>query len=472
MSNWSIVGIIGIITVVCCLIVARVTGNKRGVCLGGVGALLSAGGFGYGIAFLVRKGLTGSYLIVAVLVGIIIPVLIFLTLYSLVKEAATGGKELPNSLDKQKAELEKEKTNLQEEKDNQRLAMEEKHSKAIKAVEEEHNKTIKAVEEKYGRTIRAVEDEHSKTIQAMEEEKVVLVDALVKAKSKLDQVKAELEEEKLSGQETMDLEQKEREFAEEKETLLQKINNLNECINKLEEEKAESGSNVHKLHSHIDRLEEEFEKEKEEYNRKLQNLHNHINKLEEEKAEHSNYVQGLNDSLSRLENEKAQWHSDVNDLNECLTELLGEHERYEAEKNDITKGFINERESLLKKHQDELQKLADELTIERERARTSLEKMQELEQSYRQKEIEEEMRRQEAAHIRSRTDKKFDYEHVIEKGKMLQKKGLYQLAITLYEERYNKVKDENEKNLLRKEIASCYLDAGEPGKAKRLLAKG
>lgn len=357
MSNWSIVGIIGIITVICCLIAGRLTGNRKGVSIGGGGALLSAGGFGYAIAFLVRKGLTGPYLTVAVLVGIIVPVLIFLALYSLVKEVpAKGRTDLKISRDKQRSDLDKERLNLQEEMSKQKLQM---------------------------------EIEHRNMVQAAAEEKRMLLKALAKEKKKLDGERAELNRRAVSKDGDTPKEYQER-------------------LKLLEQKK------------------QEFEKEKQ--------------KLEKEKKD--------------LEQEKEDLIQNIYNLNDCLNKME------------------EEKEGLLERYESELKDLADELAAEREQKHKAVERLEEMELAYRQREIDEEKRRQEAADIRGRSDRKFDYENVIEKGRTLQNKGLYQLAITLYEECYEKVQDENQKNLLLKEIAGCYMDTGEPGKAKRLLAKG
>lgn len=403
MSNWSIVGIIGIITVICCLIAGRLTGNRKGVSVGGGGALLSAGGFGYAIAFLVRKGLTGPYLTVAVLVGIIVPVLIFLTLYNLVKEAPVKGRtDLKISQDKQRNDLEKERVSFQEDMNKQKLQL---------------------------------EAEHRSMVQAAAEEKRMLLQALAKEKKKLDEERAELNRRAVSKGADMP-----NEYQERLKLLEQKKQEIEKGKQKLEKDKED-----------LEKNKEDLEKENEDL---VQNIYN------------------LNDCLNKMEEEKEELNQTVQDLNNRLIDLQEEKEGFGTQRELIEKAFNSEKEALLKRYEGELKDLADELAAEREQKHRAVEKLEEMELTYRQKEIEEEKRRQEAADIRSRADSRFDYESVMEKGRTLQKKGLYQLAITLYEECYEKVQDENQKNLLLKEIAGCYMDTGEPGKAKRLLAKG
>lgn len=410
MSNWSIVGIIGIITVICCLIAGRLTGNRKGVSIGGGGALLSAGGFGYAIAFLVRKGLTGPYLTVAVLVGIIVPVLIFLTLYNLVKEAPVKGRtDLKTSQDKQRSDLEKERISFLEDMDKQKLQL---------------------------------EAEHRSMVQAAAEEKRMLLQALAKEKKKLDEERTELSRRAVPKGTDMPKEYQER-------------------VKLLEQKKQE----IEKGKQRLEKEQEGFEKEQESFEREKEGF-------EKEKEDLIQNIYNLNDCLDKMEEEKEDLNQTVQDLNNRLIVLQEEKEGFGAQRERIEKNFNSEKEALLERYEGKLKDLADELTSEREQKHRAVEKLEKMELTYRQKEIDEEKRRQAAADIRSRTDRKFDYENVMEKGRTLQKKGLYQLAITLYEECYEKVQDENQKNLLLKEIAGCYMDAGEPGKAKRVLAKG
>lgn len=475
MSNWSIVGIIGIITVICCLIIGRLTGNRKRVSIGGAGALLSAGGFGYAIAYLVRKGLTGPYLTVAVLVGIIVPVLIFLILYNLAKEMPVKGRSVPSDMkDRQRNSLEMAK--LQEEMNRQRNSLETERAK---------------LQEEINRQRLQIEAERTDMAQAAAEEKRKLLLILLKEKKKLEREREEMDQTAATadGAVPKKLEEHIKLFQKNKEKLIKEQENLNKQKEIFEKEQVniqEKKDSLEQVKAYLEERQKSLAQERDNLEKGKRSLAQERDRLEEEKnslkkekediekekealTENSCH---LDENLGKLEEEKEELNQSVHSLKISLKELKEENQELCIQKEHVGKQFQLEKEELLEHYEGQLKLLADELAKEREKKLNALEKLDEMEASINQKKIEEEKRRKEAADIRSRTDRKIDYENVIEKGKALQKKGLYQLALTLYEEYYEKVQDESQKHLLLKEIAGCYMDMGEPGKAKRLLAKG
>lgn len=416
MSNIAIVGIIAIATVVCCVIIAKVTGKQKKVTFGGIFAVVSAGGFGYAIAYMVRRGLSGPYLTVAVLVGIIVPVLVFLTVYNLVKdglstnEFGTNKKEKnsqPSETDKvyikkvwkeielSKQQIEEDQIELAQDKASlEKIAREvQKQKELIEMEKKQLRKKASEVKEPEVKTVNFADlsQETTKIKQGFEEEKQFLL----------------------------------REFEDEKQEMLQEFEEERELQAKqMEEEKI--------------RLRQAFAKEKQ--------------LLEEERAKLQDAALG--------EEVSQDWKKEA----EQEVQMLEEEKLYLGQ-------LVKDANVQQRRMEEELRTLRAELEKEKEALQAALSRAEEIENIQRQKEIEAEERRKEAVAIHDRQSKFFDFENVMEKAANLQRRGLYQLAVTLYKEYGEKCEDENQKQQLIKAMADCYIDAGEPAKAKRLLAK-
>lgn len=88
-------------------------------------------------------------------------------------------------------------------------------------------------------------------------------------------------------------------------------------------------------------------------------------------------------------------------------------------------------------------------------------------------EEKETLRRKEEIRLRKheKLQEQMKYHNVFEKAEYLRERGKISLAISLYEQALEIVNDVSQKEILKKALADCYLDAGEPGKAKKLLAE-
>lgn len=456
MSNWIIVGIIGIITVICCVVTAKLTGNERKTLMGGIFALISAGGFGYAIAYLVRKGLEGPYLTVAVLVGIIVPILIFLTIYNVSKETSPKGSKAERTIDDKIRAVEEDRQNLK------------KAAKEIDNVKKQMD-FEKEIFEKDKGNLEVLRKKIEKERALVEEEKELLAEGKLKLAPEgrgtaPASEPADFSEERavLLKEFEREKEQKEQSFEEERQKL----------IRNMEEEKR--------------KLQQAFAQEK----KKLDDA-SPLAAAEEASKKHLEHINELEICINELEQQEAAAREEQDSMKQMLRELNQQQRKMKEETEDAaTKIQTIEDEKIqltaaLEQSQRESEEVQQTLerehralcdtqaALETERANvtTALDRVRALEQQIREREQEEERRRQEAKTIRENTAKSYEYENVIEKGRALQKRGLYQLAITLYEEWSLKLQDENQKQQLLKEMAGCYMDAGETSKAKKLLAK-
>lgn len=143
MINWITAGVIAAITAVCCFVIAKLTGQEKKTMTAGVFALLSSAGFGYAISNMVQKGMSGVYLAVAVLVGVTVPVLIFMVIYTVVRdpEELRQKKMLKNQL----AESEK----LKEQYENAFHEGQAIYDKKISELQEKCEKEIKRQQDSY-----------------------------------------------------------------------------------------------------------------------------------------------------------------------------------------------------------------------------------------------------------------------------------------------------------------------------------
>ena len=73
--------------------------------------------------------------------------------------------------------------------------------------------------------------------------------------------------------------------------------------------------------------------------------------------------------------------------------------------------------------------------------------------------------------IHRRTEEQLAFDNIVKKADVFRRKGMYPLAVTLYQQGMESAKTEEEKRYMRKLLADCYIDAGEPGKARKLLAE-
>ncbi len=139
---------------------------------------------------------------------------------------------------------------------------------------------------------------------------------------------------------------------------------------------------------------------------------------------------------------------------ECEAEKEQIYKKYELEK---------EKEERLRREREEEQ---ERLRREREEEQDRLRREQEAAEEERCR-IEREARQEE---IRIRTEKQFAFDNVVKKAEIFRQKGMYPLAITLYQQGIEKSETEEEIKNLRKLLANCYIDAGEPGKARKVLS--
>lgn len=370
MLNWMVTGIIGIATVAGCFIIARVTGNEKKTRAGGIFAILSAGGFGYAIASMVEKGLTGPYLVVAALVAIIVPVLIFLTIYNLVKEPSSKESMEKKAISKKVEEISREEESLQKQKESL--------SEMMKRVKDGQKRLEKEQE------IMQVERVKIKEIQI-----------------------------------------------------------------RLEESEAHYSAMETRYQSQIQALKEERDNRRSvreiEYEKQLQILQ------EAYTAEKAGIYKAHEEEIAEVR----------------------EAARAEAETAAVQdkEAIIFEKEQLLEERRQLAQEQA-ELLKEREMLMQEIESLrQEEAEKQRVQKLAEQERQSEATRINRKAIESFDYSNVIEKAKNLQKQGIHDMAILLYQDCLEKLEGERDRQIIEAALADCYIDAGEPGKAKKILAK-
>lgn len=128
--------------------------------------------------------------------------------------------------------------------------------------------------------------------------------------------------------------------------------------------------------------------------------------------------------------------------------------------------------------EEERQRKEREAAEEAERLRKEREAAEEEERLRKEREAAEEAERQrrekemKLEEIRIRTEQQFAFDNIVKKAETFRKKGMYPLAVTLYQQGIEKAETEEEKRKMRKLLADCYIDAGEPGKARKVLAEG
>lgn len=211
-----------------------------------------------------------------------------------------------------------------------------------------------------------------------------------------------------------------------------------------------------KLRANIARIQKESQEETERVKREY--IEEQARWLKEREEEQKANKERLRREEERLRKEREAAAEEERQRKERLRR---EEERLRKEREAAEEEERQRKERLRR----EEERLREEREAEEERQRKEREAAEEAERQRREKEMKLE-------EIRIRTEQQFAFANIVKKAETFRKKGMYPLAVTLYQQGIEKAETEEEKRKMRKLLADCYIDAGEPGKARKVLAEG
>ena len=423
MMKWLSVLAVAAVTIICCLILAKITGKERKVRIAGTFALISAGGFAYALSGMVQRGLDGGYLIGSVLVALTVPSLIFFVLYRSVKDkkGKDGEKVLKERTEqdaKRKEGLEKrlqeavaERNSLREQVKKQKTRMRE-NTQAAGEKEEKMRADIERIQKESREEIERIKKEYEEKKESLckeyEEERELL------------HKECKAEKERLNREHGVDEDRFRREREEEREAVLKECEAEKERICK----ECEMDKELLRRECEMDKklLREEFEEEQERLRREY--------KEEQERL----------------------------------------RRKCEEEQENLRRECEEERENLRRECEEEKERIYKECEMDKELFRKECEEEQEHLRSVIEA-ANEERRRKEKEAIRIREEKQFAFDNIVKKAETFRQRGMHSLAVTLYQQGIEKTESEEERKRMRKLLADCYIDAGEPGKARKVLTE-
>lgn len=242
MINWIVAGVIAVITAVCCFVVAKLTGQEKKTMTAGVFALLSSAGFGYVISNMIQKGMNGVYLAVAVLVGVTVPVLIFLVIYRILRdpEELRERKMLTDQLEKSekiKEQYENEFHERQEMYDEKLSEFQEKYEKEKKKQQESYKKEFSRQQEAYeSKLLKLQEDSEYELLKLQQGHEQELINCKEGYEKQLLESQKEYEQKILQHQDACEkrLEEIDAAWMARERELLSEIDRLKEQISEQE----------------------------------------------------------------------------------------------------------------------------------------------------------------------------------------------------------------------------------------------